>query len=297
MDIKDFFAHENSSSPPSISDLGKLRKPSKKSDIVSCIIKSAGESATNTRYPKVTSLIIDGAALVHMLIPKSNLTFQQYFDQIIQPYIMMRLKTVDRVDLVFDQYMEESIKNETRQLRGSGPRVNVKSNVVMPKSFNCFLANSKNKEGLFGFIAENLSKIDLPAGKQIISTFKDKVISFNRNTFEPISPVTHEEADARLFLHVWHASEYSDHSKISVKTVDSDVVVIALYVFPKLPKLEELWVEYGSGKHVQYLPIHELHRKLPKGVTDILPFFTPLQELILCPVLQGLERQLHGKHG
>lgn len=136
IDAKKFFAHENSSCLSSTSDLGKLRKPSNKSDVVCCILKSSGVSPTTVYEPNVSCVIIDGAAaLVHMLIPQSSQTFQQYCDQIVCPYVFMRLKTADRVDLVFDRYLEERLKNDTRQLRGSGPRVNVKSNVVIPKSF------------------------------------------------------------------------------------------------------------------------------------------------------------------
>ena len=36
-DIEDFFAHENSKYPPSISEFGRLRKPKNKSDMLECL--------------------------------------------------------------------------------------------------------------------------------------------------------------------------------------------------------------------------------------------------------------------
>lgn len=102
VDIKDLFVQKKSALvllPFLI--LGNCRNKAKNQIIVSWFIKSDGESVTDTRDPKVISLTMDGDD--HMLIPKSNLTLQQYLNQTVQPNIFMRLKTVDRVDFVFDQ--------------------------------------------------------------------------------------------------------------------------------------------------------------------------------------------------
>lgn len=40
-----------------------------------------------------------------------------------------------------------------------------------------------------------------------------------------------------------------------------------------LDKIEELWIEYGTGRHLQYLPIHQMQQKLSPGVSNLLPFF------------------------
>ena len=39
-----------------------------------------------------------------------------------------------------------------------------------------------------------------------------------------LAPCTHEEVDSRIFLHVAHAANYG-HSKLMIRTVDSDGVV------------------------------------------------------------------------
>ncbi|CAG9767958.1 unnamed protein product [Ceutorhynchus assimilis] len=91
--------------------------------------------------------------------------------------------------------------------------------------------------------------------------------------YDHISPTFHEVADARLLLHVRHASIFEGHNKINIKTVDSYVVVIAMYAFSMLDKVEELWIEYGIGRHFQYLPIYLMHEKLSPGLSNLLPFF------------------------
>ena len=59
-------------------------------------------------------------------------------------------------------------------------------------------------------------------------------------------PCDIEEADERIFLHVKHIAQ--EYPKILIKTVDSDVVVIALSVFHRILGISELWIEFGTGK-------------------------------------------------
>ena len=49
---------------------------------------------------------------------------------------------------------------------------------------------------------------------------------------------------------------------VLVKTVDCDVVVVALGAFHRFHCLEELWLEFGVGKHLKYIPIHKIATSL-----------------------------------
>lgn len=68
-----------------------------------------------------------------------------------------------------------------------------------------------------------------------------------------LQPCTHEEADSRIFLHVAHLAS-SGLKIILLRTVDSDVVVIAIVLFFEL-NVSELWVAFGTGTNLQYIPI------------------------------------------
>ena len=63
--LDDFFKHENLAYPPSLSHGGKLRVTSK-SDLLSCLYTCAKPSST---APNTDAMVIDGAALVHLLPP------------------------------------------------------------------------------------------------------------------------------------------------------------------------------------------------------------------------------------
>jgi len=87
-----------------------------------------------------------------------------------------------------------------------------------------------------------------------------------------LAPCNHEEADTWLLLHVLSGSSCG-YKKISIVTVDTDVVVISLYHFFSMD-LEELWIEFGTGRNKRYFPIHQLANSLSEEVCRALPFWS-----------------------
>lgn len=144
-DLDEFFQHENQSFPPSISDSGELRHGNK-SDLLHCFEKTHDPVLTE---PQVSAVLIDGAALVHILKPRQAQTFQEYSDSVFLAYVLMCLSNADRVDIVWDCYRDNSLKSSVRKKRGSGMRRRVKGDVALPRNWPVFLRNSQNKEELF----------------------------------------------------------------------------------------------------------------------------------------------------
>ena len=60
--LEEFFAHENQSCPPSLSDRGKLRLGTK-SDIVHCLEDTVEE---DTSLVVANVIVLDGPAIVHI---------------------------------------------------------------------------------------------------------------------------------------------------------------------------------------------------------------------------------------
>ena len=81
----------------------------------------------------------------------------------------------------------------------------------------------------------------------------------------------HEEADTRLFLHAKDASN-KGIKKVTIVTVDTDVVIIALYHYFDI-NLEELWIEIGVGKNKRWLLIHQYAKNLGESICRALPFW------------------------
>ena len=75
--------------------------------------------------------------------------------------------------------------------------------------------------------------------------------SYVRDNFQPCN---HEEADSRMFVHAYDAAR-NGYKKLLIRTVDTDVAVLAITNFAKLG-VDELWVGYGLGKHLKNIPAH-----------------------------------------
>ena len=56
---------------------------------------------------------------------------------------------------------------------------------------------------------------------------------------------------------------------------DTDVVILAI-AFAKKLEVEELWVAFGIGKHLPYLPIHKIASSLTTQKCEGLPFLHAL---------------------
>ena len=121
--------------------------------------------------------------------------------------------------------------------------------------------------------------------QKIVSTLDETVLTSPRlQDISALSPCNHEEADTRLLLHAF------DATKRQIRTVDSDVLVIADALCNEI-KTEQLWIAFGTGQNLRYLPVHSYlcdqshcwHSTPSLGVTK--------------PLLSQTEARLHGQYG
>ena len=120
-------------------------------------------------------VIIDGAAVVNMVKPRTERTFSEYATGSFIPYIRAQLSHATRLDIVWDEYIENSLKATTRGKRGSGVWQRVTADNKLPRNWKEFLWVDQNKQQLFKYLAECVTSID--AEKQVISTHGKQVLS------------------------------------------------------------------------------------------------------------------------
>jgi len=264
-DMSEFFKHENQACPPSLSKNGMMRGGNK-SDLVSCLVPKKNSEVPND----IDGKVFDGAAIVHLLQPKGAKTFGEYVDNIFIPYIERQMASVQRVDFVWDVYEDGSLKESTQEKRGSGKRRKVATDVKIPHSWNSFLHVKENKQELFKLLANAIVKMETE-GQRLYTTDGDKVLS-NPPLLskERIQPSTQMEADGRLILHASDAS--SGYKKIMIRTVDTDVVILAVAFFHQL-NIEELWVAFGTRDTLHYIPIHTIVAQLGRDKSMALLMF------------------------
>ena len=165
MDMKEFFIHEVYSYPPSLSELGSLRLPSAKSDLLKCI-----KHAECNPPASFQCRILDGAVLVHSLPTVTASTFNEYADNIFIPHLLQQLQSSQRLDVVWDAYVPNSLKNSTRQKRGTGIRIKVSGHVKLPKNWVQFLRDPANKSELFAFLSSKVADFRWPHNRSVYIT-------------------------------------------------------------------------------------------------------------------------------
>ena len=210
-----------------------------------------------------------------MLKPGSSETFEEYAHKIFIPYISGQLQHVSRLDLVWDSYVANTLKATAREKRGKGIRQRVVASARIPRNWNNFLHVDLNKEELFSFLSKTLVE-SVKHQKELVVTDGMQVLCVPaQQDVHLLAPCSHEEADSRMMLHVQHAAQHGHH-QILVRTVDTDVVVLAVTAVEKLPVEVEVWLAFGTGKNFRYLPAHKIAAHLGPEKSLALPMFHAL---------------------
>ena len=92
------------------------------------------------------SKIFDGSAVVHFLPTASAITFADYANEVFIPFLIHQLENTNRVDYVWDGYIDCSIKELTRIRRGTGLRTKVSGRTKLPRKWSDFLRVAANKK-------------------------------------------------------------------------------------------------------------------------------------------------------
>lgn len=287
-DMDTFFKHENHAWPPSLASNGIMHQTSK-SDLMECLESLVPQQET---VPNVDVKIVDGAALVHMLDPKKSLlpvkTFQAYSQSVFLPYIEHMLQDVVRVDVVWDVYWDDSLKAQTRQNRGSGNHLRVDNNTKIPANWKNFLRCDANKGSLFQLLANAIQEFQPPPHKQVISTHGPNAVSSHISDLSDLF-CTHEEADTRLLFHASNSLRHG-FTKLMIQATDTDVVVIAIAVSSVLQDCE-LWIAFGHGAKLRYIPCHLIAAELGNDASWGLLFFHAISGCDTVSAFHGIGKR------
>ena len=145
--------------------------------------------------------------------------------------------------------------------------------IPLPKGseWQRFLNDSANKDALFKFLSDELHRNTSEASYLLLTTKAESVLSNKHTDITNLALCQHEKADTRLMLYLNHAAQ-NGHRKAYIRTVDTDVVVLAMAHFNQLD-LTELWVGLGTGKHFREIPVHVMCEQLgPRRCQSLLSF-------------------------
>ena len=126
----------------------------------------------------------------------------------------------------------------------------------LPPNWKSFLRVDENKTALFQFLAVQLSQMDVPDGKVVLTTREENVFANGQALDKAgLEPCNHEEADTRMLLHCQHAYNQGARKLLCVAT-DTDVVLLAITSVTYFNGCE-LWIQFGHSKRLGYIPVHD----------------------------------------
>jgi len=129
----------------------------------------------------------------------------------------------------------------------------VASTNTVPGNWQEFLRVPENRPELFQYLATQAAE-NLPTKKEVFPTYKQNVLTCSiHQDVSGLSPSTQEEADSKMFLRVGDAIA-KGHQKVMIRSVDSDVLVLAVCC-ASLAKEAELWVAFCVGNKKRYMSV------------------------------------------
>ena len=124
----------------------------------------------------------------------------------------------------------------------------------------------------YTFLSHEAVHLPLPQGKELYATDGSGVLcSSAESHLSQLAPCSQEEADTRLLLHVADAVQ-KGCKKVTIRTVDTDVVVLAVASFSKTTA-DELWIAFGVGSSFRYIAVHEIVATMSPTQCLTLPVF------------------------
>ena len=153
------------------------------------------------------------------------------------------------------------------------------SSTKMPKNWKKFLRVNENKTELFAFLSSKAESLSIVESKELYTTDGSGVLcSPTRLHHAYLVSRSQREADTRLLLHTADAARIG-HNRVTICTVDTDVVVLAVATFSKIAPTE-MWIAFGVG--YRYLPIHEMVAKVNPTRCFTLPVFHAFSGICFC---------------
>ena len=269
----DLFASEIFGVAQSIAEDSRKLYHGTKSDI----LKRFGISGKSMNDHNESSIIIELSPVIKAKSSSSCTTFND-FAVIIYNHVMYYSSGYKRCDIIADRYFSFSLKDGTRNQRGSvGSTMNFTGDTRFPLNFgNIFLKNSQNKDQLNLFLAKEFMRLHESNPQELVLTFKETVLSnreCNVNDFL-INNCKAEEADTKVVRHgISQTKQGFKH--IVIRTVDTDVLILLIsycHLF-KDGEILSLSVQFGTGYDIRLYDILELHEEIGDTKSLGLPFF------------------------
>ena len=261
--------------PLSISHVDGTMQKTPKSKLLQELEKRV-ESSTPT---KIDVTVIDAMFFLHLLHDPPP-TFGGVASHVLRQVCRQK---GSEIHLVFDKTMSPSIKDAERCKRSDNRNTIYQitgADQKRPTNWLQALRQDQFKEALVNFLTrywENDGFVSILGSKKLFANNGDTCFSFQAIDDNMVKLIennywsTHEEADSRMIFHI---GQLSSPANVVVKTVDTDVVIIALGCINQLQD-KNVWIEAGlqSKNTLRYISINQIFDHFGQSFCKSLPAF------------------------
>ena len=279
LDLQKIFQYSLGPLPWALSTTDGNLSRTEKSKLQSILEENYSSSVAS--YPLPTESIgwvVDGMAMLHSLsrIPQ---TFQGLANLVFDSLLKI-CNNSSRIDFVTDQYPVPSIKDFEHYQRSKDNPVIIRisnGNTKCPLQWTRYISNCSNKSTLIEFLFQQWQGneyADKLNGRQLFVVHGHqchRLYEFNDSVTSDLVPElcsSQEEADTRMILHCKHMAE-SGINKIIIKSVDTDVEVLACHFAQEIPST--LYMQLGTKQRTKLINISEISNNLGPNICSALP--------------------------
>ncbi|KAG1650356.1 hypothetical protein GQR58_028097 [Nymphon striatum] len=207
-------------------------------------------------------------AFIQRLNTLGSSTFGQLQERYREKLLNMKPRHCTEVHFVGDQYDFglKSLKGDERQRR--------KSNINLPEyvpadsmkipDWKTLLSNSCNRNNMQSYLASHWSQeASYPADFCLVLGViaqATRAMQTEHTDVDELYCPNHEEADTTIFAHI---ASCDDNNVFVIQATHTDIIVLAMYHFPRLPNVVELWkmrfTSMFSGAFVRSAYTSKLH--------------------------------------
>ena len=231
----------------------------------------SGPPTANGLIVDISTIIRSHAAIVNL----SSLTYSDFAKYILNYVETLATKLqVERMDLVFDTYLNESIKSMTRDSRGQSCEILFDEDDLIKEKAESFLLNSENKTRFNALIQKHATNpLFWQWSGEIVTTYGKKFWSRNEGVREigEWMDAVHEEADNRMLIHAKDMLDAGIKS-IVIRTGDTDVIIIFLAYHLQFRQYSnsDIWIEKPGKK---FISLNNAYDDLGESFCLAVPFF------------------------
>ena len=248
--MKTVFTYPLGPLPWSLADPYGLPRKTNKATLTQRLEKNV---KVTEQYPENATTIYDGMALLQKFKPPPGATFQVVSERLFE---MVTSNNSKRIDVVFDVYMQVSIKNVERSKRASSASDGIKYKNILPgykvKSWSKLQCVTSNKIEIVRFLLLQWKNLEFRSklfDRAMYVTGDDQCWKITSTTCDPVPELqcNHEEADTRIILHAQHAG-----GTCVIHCDDTDVLVLLLAHSKSLGKC---YIKKGKGSQTRMIEL------------------------------------------